>query len=91
MVLMVHSVFITLLIDIIKFILLLFLGNKIIYNIVLKPILFRFHLVAHDWGGAVSWYFAATYPNMVQVDTDRKIERKIDRKMDRKIDRKKER
>jgi len=48
-----------------------FIGNMVedIKNLaehVNKP---KFHLVAHDWGGAVSWYFAATYPNMVQSYT----------------------
>jgi len=27
----------------------------------------RFHLVAHDWGAAVGWHFAAKYPEMVQT------------------------
>ena len=28
---------------------------------------FRFHLVAHDWGGIVSYSFAAKHPNMLKV------------------------
>jgi len=27
----------------------------------------KFHLVAHDWGGAVSWRFVAEYPQMIKT------------------------
>lgn len=48
-----------------------FLGNlvedlKNLADHVNKP---KFHLVAHDWGGAVSWYFSGKYPNMVKSYT----------------------
>jgi len=48
-----------------------FIGNlvedlKNLADHVNKP---NFHLVGHDWGGAVSWYFTGTYPGMVKSYT----------------------
>jgi hypothetical protein len=49
--------------------LLLYCFITVISNELIKNQLFRFHLVAHDWGGVVGWSFAALHPHMLLVNS----------------------